>query len=470
MDFTIKQSTKEKLQKGFLDITFFVREILQEDLHEEQETWLKQSLFKRFGFLRAGNRWGKGDCGMFKGCYFAFYKPVPAAMKGRSVHLLNTSISQDQANIILNKFEERYKDKKLFSWMVSDIKQMPFPHVVFKNGVTWWFRNASNDGKYLEGRSYLWTNFDEADLQSELVSLVENTIEPRAWDMNGYIDIMTTPRRGKRNSYHLWKKWEHLAEKREACLFQGDSRKNKFLPIEARERMNSLPDRLFRQNVIADWVEDGGAWTDEVIEHAKKIATGLLEEPIQGQLYVKAWDLARSSTWCVCTIMTLAKPSQIVHVIRFQENADHRNPEYWQSVEAKIKNIHSRWPGPTVVDFTGVGDVVASYISSINPILIKFTERLKYEMIIHGETEFEHGNVGLPVITHRQPDGSVWLAEDEIRNFQEDTRNIIWDFVCTVFLALWVISGKHCHSGQSSETPNPCVPSVGKAKKYGTAR
>lgn len=444
------------LERGFHDIIYFIKEILEEDIHFEQEYWLKNSLFKQYAFLRAGNRWGKGDCGMFKGAYLAFYKPVEARYKGKKVHLLNTSLSQDQANIILNKFEERLLNKKYFSWLITGIKYMPFPHIIFKNNVVWWFRNATQNGKYLEGRSYFWTNFDEADLQPNLTSLIEKIIEPRTWDMNGFIDIMTTPRRGKKNSYALWKRWEDLPESKR-YLLQGDSRNNSFLPPEAIERMNILPKRLFAQNVVADWTSDSGAFADDVVEYSKSISTGILQEAAPGHLYVKAWDLARSSTWCVCVIIDIKQPHQIVHCIRFKESADNRNPEYWRLVEAKIKSVHKKWPGVTVIDYTGVGDVVGSYIQEISPILIKLTEKLKADIITHCVTEFEHGNVGLPLIEHVAKDGTTWLAENEIRDFQIVTGNIIWDFVCALFLAIWVADGKHSQSLKPKSQSNPSV-------------
>jgi hypothetical protein len=169
--------------------------------------------------------------------------------------------------------------------------------------------------------------------------------------------------------------------------------------------------------------------------------------------------------------MTFKKPNQIVHVIRFQESADNRNPEYWQLVEAKIKSVHAIWPGPTVIDYTGVGDVVASYISSINPILIKFTERLKADIITHGTTEFEHGNVGLPAVDHVHTDGSVWSAEAECREFQINTDGIIWDFVCSMFLCLWVIAGKHNANGKPQQLSiMPSIPLIRGVSKYGSVR
>lgn len=464
-DIIIKPSIKNMIIKGFYDINYFIKTILEEDVHLEQAVWLKNSIGKQYAFLRAGNRWGKGDCGMYKGAYTAFYKPVPQKFKTKKIHLLNTSISQDQSNIICNKFEERLLNKKYFSWLITGIKYVPFPHIIFKNNVVWWFRNAMYDGKFLEGRSYFWINFDEADLQKGILKLSDEVIEPRLWDYSGNLDLMTTPRRGKRNSFHVWKKWESLPDEKK-FLFQGDSRSNTFISPDAIERMNNLPPRLFKQNVLGDWVDESGAISDDIIEYSKNISTGLLSYPEPGHLYIKPWDLARSSTYCVCPIIDIKKPHQIVHCIRFKEDKDNRNPEYWKKVEKKIKSIHRQWPGTTVIDYTGVGDVVGSYLTDIDPIMLKISERMREDLIENGLSFFESGNIGLPYIEQVEKDGTVWTAEDELRDFELNPKNIIWDFVCALFLGLWVIEGKHKKSEKPKEQARPSIVNVRGVKKH----
>ena len=200
INFQVKRSFQEKIEKGFEEPVYFANEFLEKELHKEQEIALKGMLLKD-AFVNCGNRWGKGDLIAVKQSWIAFYKPVAYKFKDKLVNLLNTSISQDQANIILNKFEEDFTDIKNFSWIIKDIKKSPFPHIIFRNKVTWWFRNASLNGKYLEGRNYFDINFDESDLYPDYKKFVEGILEPRAWDMGGQISHTTTPRRGKKNSY-----------------------------------------------------------------------------------------------------------------------------------------------------------------------------------------------------------------------------------------------------------------------------
>lgn len=460
MDIILKKSVRDRLRRA-TDIGYFVRDVLEEDMHEEQEAWLRGSLFKTNSFLRAGNRWGKGDCGYFKGAYYGFFKPVQRQFKSKWLSMMNTSASQDQANIILKKFEERYKDKKLFMWMIDDILYSPFPNIKFKNNVTWWFRNTSQDGKFLEGWSYFFINCDEADLIKNIPSIAENTIESRLWDYNGYLDVMTTPRRGKRNAYKLERRFIDAKDAKHNFTFVGNSLKNKFLPKEAIERMKRLPDRLYRQNVKAEWVDEAGAISFKTIEGAHALSTGLQNAPKPGQRFVNAWDLARSSTWLTRITATATIPMQVVSWERSKESADYRNPEYWLRVEAKIKETHSRWPGRTGLDTTGLGDVVLSYVQSVRPISIQFASghggnRLKADIIENGLAMFEHGEIAYPEgIEMVEPDGSVWTLDDEVLNFAVDTEGLVWDMVCALFIAAWIVKGKH----EENELPPPPVPS-----------
>jgi hypothetical protein len=473
MDIILKPSIKDRLRRAAGDITLFVRDVLEEDLHEQQEAWLRGSLFKTNSFLRAGNRWGKGDCGYFKGAYYGFYKPVAPRFKSKWLSMMNTSASQDQANIILKKFEERYKNKKLFLWMVDDIVYSPFPHIKFKNNVTWWFRNTSQDGKFLEGWAYFYINCDEADLIKGIPEITMNTIESRLWDYNGYLDIMTTPRRGKRNAYKVEKRLLDARDPKHNFTFIGNSLKNKFLPAAAVERMKRLPDRLFRQNVKAEWVDEGGAVSWATIERSHALATGLQSGPKPGQRFVNAHDLARTSTWCTRATLTQSIPSQLVSWERFREDADARNPEYWLRVEAKIKEANQRWPGKTGLDTTGLGDVVLSYVQSVRPIAIQFASgsgghRLKAAIIENGLAMLEHGELGLPTdIEMVEPDGTVWTLDDELYNFTTDTTGLIWDMVCAIFIAAWIVKGKHTNE---DEPPPPAPPRVKGANKYAMVR
>lgn len=453
MEIVIKPSIKDVWKKAFDSIPFFASEILELQPHPDQERALKGIRKATRSFIKCGNRWGKGELALMQGAHKAAFKIVPAQFKSKDCSILNASISQDQANIVFDKFQS-IADKPKFSWLLKDIKRSPFPHVIFKNGMTWWFRNASQEGKFLEGRSYAHLNFDEADLMPEFRQFTEETLEPRLWDFNGTFCAMTTPRRGKRNAYKLWKDFEDRAKTQpEYFVFSGDSRENSYLPPEAIERMNALPRRLFDKNVLAKWEAQEGSISTEAVDFCIRQASGLRSDPEKEKRYVNVWDFARSTTWCVGLTIEDSSPYQIRNFERFQDPAGHRTASYWKTVENRIRLRAKTWGGPTIVDQTGLGDVVASYISDINPVMANFGRgQLREDMIAHGIGMTQRGEFGLPHC-EQVTQGEVWTAEDELRDFEPDQAGNIWDFVCCLFMGLWYLKGKKFPGNEEKAAP-----------------
>ena len=476
MEILIKKTFKEKLEKGFNDPVYFHQEILQRDLHKGQKTCLRNMKLKD-SFILCGNRYGKGDIGAAYLAWLAFYKPVPKKYKDINISILNTSISQDQANIIYNKFDENFTNINTFSWIIKDIKKSPFPHIIFKNKITWWFRNASQNGKYLEGRSYFHINFDEADLQDNYYEFVTEILGPRVWDHGGTISHMTTPRRGKRNSYKLFNnmKKEYDLGNKNVYIHKGDSRENIFLHKKAIEKMNNLPERLFRKNVLGEYSDSDGTITSETLDQAEKNSIGLLETPRKDHTYFNGWDLARSSTFCTAAtieknLKDTERPLQLVSWERFQDANRDRN--YWQKVERSIKRRNEIWRGQTVIDKTGIGDVVFNYIEDMSPppIGIQLGQqrgKLREDIINEGLSTIENGKIGIPPSIEQIYNNELWTLRDELSDFdQNHTDVIIWDFVCALFLAIYIANGHQIQTKEKKRTI-PNIVAVKGSSKYG---
>ena len=473
MEIQVKQSFRDLVERGFQDIPLFAHEFLDMETHKGQDDCLRGMRLKHETAIHSGNRFGKGEIVCIYGSWLAAYKPVDAKFKDIEVPILNTSISQDQANIVFDKMKkiiERPKPPK-FTMFVQDIKASPFPHFIFRTGVTWWFRNASQDGKYLEGRSYFWINFDECDLQPNYQYVVDEILSPRVWDFGGGLSHTTTPRRGRRNAYVVYHRIETqiAARDTDVFLYQGDSRLNRFLHPSAIKRMNALPRRLLNKNVLGLFEDVEGSLSSSMLDYAATIATGTQSEPLPGHRYINAWDFARRSTFLIgLTLDITTSTPQLVNLERHRELPENRDPTYWQGVVAKVHFRHRKWGGLTAYDSTGVGDVVSSYIQDINAIGVYLTEKVKSGLIICGLDYIQNGRVGLPNIEIPSGD-EVWSTTDELLNFdEENTDKIIWDFVCALFIALWVSRGKHIP--ETNEAAGPSVVAVKGATKYVSIR
>lgn len=471
MEIILKKSFQDQIRDGYKDISTFATEILEDEIHEGQRAFLKKTHGKTFSFLHAGNRWGKGDVARIKGSYFAFYKPVPPKWKDKEICILNTSISQDQANIVLNKFEQVCTDRPKFSWIIKEIRHSPFPHIIFKNKVVWWFRNASQEGKYLLGRSYFWINFDEADYAKNLPELITEIIEPRTWDYGGSVDVMTTPK-GKRNAYRLYKKRKDEGNPKH-CFHQGDTRENTFIDqTSLRAKIKKMPVGLLRQNVKGEWVDSAGLISETAIRKSQEISTGLQIKPVQGHSYINAWDLARRSTFLVGVTLQVKPSVQLVSFERHQDSKDNPDSDYWHNAIAKITNRQKIWGGRTVIDKTGLGDVVFEFIPKhVRAIGLDLGSsargggRLKSDIVQNGISCINMEQVGIPQTVEQVTNEGTWTLEDELRDFCEDTRGIVWDAVCALFLGLYIINNPD--AGGIGTPRSPSIVGAKGASKYG---
>lgn len=470
MDIVLKTSFKDKIIRGYKNRVTFAHEILEMDTHDEQNECLLAMQGKDHFGLTSGNRWGKGEVVMINGAWFASYKPTGIQFKDKQVSILNTSISQDQANIVFDKFNETLLDRPMFSWNIKDTKQSPFPQIMFRNGITWWFRNASQDGKFLEGRSYLYANFDEADLQRNFQRFLTDVLWPRLWDYGGGVTWTTTPRRGRKNAYKVYDELNKMAKagNKKVGTFRGDSRNNKFLDKSAVDRMNELPKRLLNKNVLGLYEDSDGVLSNEALDFCELISDGLIDKPIPGRRYINTWDFARSHTFNTGVTIELGTPLQLRSWERMQDDKMNRNRKYWELVKKKVKNRHIKFRGITGIDGTGLGDVMDSFLADINPISFKLHKKLRDDICETGASVVQCGEIGLPLDEiHQTLNGQLWTARDELNDFDPESLDIIiWDFVCALFLGIWLAKGKRPPGRGKEDNVPRCAPRVKGVAKH----
>ena len=460
VEILVKEGMKEKIEKGFFDKSYYAHEFLEMETHSDQNQCLSLSQGKDHFPIVTGNRWGKGIVVLINGAWHANYKPVAPQFKNLDLDMLNTSISQDQANIVFNKFLNNIKDSKKFSWLIDDIKHSPFPHIIFINKVKWWFRNASQDGKFLEGHAFFHANVDEADHFPDFYYFINEILAPRLWDYNGDLTWTTTPRKGKRNAYKVY---QEIISKTKAgdtsvSYFNGDSRKNTFLHKSAIEKMNKLPQRLLNKNVRGLFEDSEGEIGNDTLDFCELVSTGLLNTPQPGKRYLNIFDLARSSTFTTGITLEFSDPFlQVVDWERHQESKDSKNRSWWQLIEKRIRQRNERWRGRTVIDATGLGDVMDSMLCDINPIPIKLSTTLRNNIIDEGIGTLQQGLIGIPLTSiHHVLNDEYWSLRDEFIDFDRKALDkIIWDMVCALFLGIWVAKGKTNSNTNVNTTPLP---------------
>jgi hypothetical protein len=220
--------------------------------------------------------------------------------------------------------------------------------------------------------------------------------------------------------------------------------------------MDELPPRLKNKNVLGLFEDVDGILTPGVLDSCEMISEGIQDGPgTEGARYVNTWDFARTHTWNVGVTIEIGDPLQLRSVERIQDS-ERRDRDYWRKVVSKVERRHEKWRGVTGIDGTGIGDVVDGFLT-IPRRTFNFGDRgLRSEMIELGISTILGGRIGLP-LSDRQMNcvargGETWSAREELLDFDPDhLDHIVWDFVCALFMGIYLARGRRPSRGKKDE-------------------
>lgn len=429
-------------REALADPVVFARDFCGVRLHRGQQQWLRHAHAPE-NLLHAGNRWGKSLVQAVKFLHQCIFKIRSLRFAGvERYEAVNASITLDQANIIFGHAVALIKKNPVFGYLVDEIKYSPFPQIQFVNGATMWARSTQRRGEFLLGHDYDYFNFDEAAFEAHADYVVNEVIKMRLADRDGRLDYTSTPR-GKNWFYH--KMLQLQKDPRHGYVQRGDSRDNPHISQEyLTRRVEELSPAYVAQNIEGRFVDLGDeVIAEDYLQRALLQAAGLAE-PVPHHVYVHGWDLARKRTFTVgITLDITVSPWQLAAFERFQ----HRD---WPMVYAAIRSRHRRYGGRTIIDATGLGDVVLSEMADIGAEGFNFGERggkAKAELIANLQQAFAAGRVGIVPVEQTGPAGEFWSLLGELREFAwEDNQHC--DAVFALALALWAL-----RPGQSDRPP-----------------
>jgi hypothetical protein len=418
--------SRRRWRRAVRDPVYFARGFLNYHPHPGQAKWLKTSNGSE-NALVTGNRWGKSEIQAVKLIHRAFFQIRETAYDKPGVYrCANVSITQDQAGIIFAKIIGFIGRSAVLRPFIKEIRQTPFPHIVFKNGSEIWARSTYNRGEYLLGHDFDYINFDEAAYDPAGEWVVDGVIKLRLADRNGVLDFSSTPnglnwffkrceiiKREKRGTVRHGSTFEnpYLSKKYLADLKKGLSESRKAQHLYG--RFTSFEGRLFPEHVITSCLIDKDkCYVDK------------------SGFFIHGWDLARKMTHTVgITIDATAKPYKVVEILRTQRE--------WPVIINAIKQRHKKYGGITIIDSTGLGDVVLSELDDIGAVGFNFGGGNRDLLLANFERAIFSDEVRWP---HEElPDnGSVWSLTDEIRAMDKSYVNV-GDGVCALALALWQV-------------------------------
>ena len=211
---------------------------------------------------------------------------------------------------------------------------------------------------------------------------------------------------------------------------QGRSTENPHLSRDyLSAKIDSLPQTRVQQNIYGMFVDSGvEILREEYIQQALALSSGLAA-PVDHHRYIHGWDLARKQTFTVGVTLDVTQlPYQVVKLERF-------NNRDWSYVYAAIRQRHREYGGDTIIDATGLGDVILGELQDIKAFGFVFTPKSKAELLTNLQAQFETGKIGLPQID-MEIGSDYWSFTEELRELNWDDNNTA-DAAMALALALW---------------------------------
>jgi hypothetical protein len=176
-------------------------------------------------------------------------------------------------------------------------------------------------------------------------------IRPALADKNGWAIFISTPK-GKNWFYEIFLRGLDQNQN-EFRSFQYPSWANPLLKsTEIDEMRKSMPEISFRQEVLAEFLDSGGA----VFRGLDKVLTSKPEDPISGEFYLIGVDLGRHEDF---TVIKVGKLSEHREVYR-----ERFNQSDWDYIKERVRSVYNKYnKGCIIMDSTGYGDPIYEDLS-----------------------------------------------------------------------------------------------------------
>lgn len=224
----------------------------------------------------------------------------------------------------------------------------------------------------IEGFGYDYMILNESGIILKDPYLWANAILPMTWDSDCQVFIGGTPKGGGGVFEELVNRGKDPEQTRYQSFYLTGF-DNPYVPDwKLKEDMKKLPERVIRQEIYGEFLEDTGI----VFTGVKDVAILHPREAEAEHIYVMGVDPARHEDFTVITVYDRATNEQ-VYQMRF-------NKIEWPFIRSKIKEVSYKYNRALVyLDATGVGDPTYDDLIRegvpVEP--IKFTATLKKQLI-----------------------------------------------------------------------------------------
>jgi len=324
----------------------------------------------RFRVVAAGRRWGKS--------VMAAHEALTFALEHNDATVWWVSPSYDQSNNF--GFD---KIKPLVSPdVLVDVKRTKPRVLEFKNGSSISFRSAEREDS-LRGPGIDFLIVDEAGSVPERAWSEE--LRPALSDTRGEALIIGTPR--GRNWYFEWYQRGQSDDHRDTASLRVETAQNPYVDDdEIASLRDQMPERVFRQEHLAEFVDDSGGVFDNVREsvgeHTLPIPPSTAASP-----FAIGVDFARHEDYTA--IVVLDGDGRLVAFDRLRRVS-------WNRIESRVTDLAEKYDRSTVaVDATRDNKIVSDLENSrldVEP--VNFSSK-KTELIDNLALSLESGELTL---------------------------------------------------------------------------
>lgn len=237
------------------------------------------------------------------------------------------------------------------------------------------------------GRRYHLVIVDEAAMVRNLIDAWQYSVRPTLTDFRGGAWFFSTPK--GRNGFWQMYQWGLDPLEPDWSCWQMPTASNPYIDAEEIEAARrSLPERVFQQEYLAEFLEDSGYVFRRVND---AVAECWQEHNKDGHQYVIGVDWGKMNDFTVITVIDVAERA-VCYIDRFNQI------DYHIQVERLIAVCERFSPMSVVVELNSMGHPLAESLSRAGVPVVGFTttNATKTAIIDALSLAFERGEISLP--------------------------------------------------------------------------
>lgn len=296
----------------------------------------------------------------------------------------------------LSKMAMRRTVSKLLEYGIGYTVNKTEARIDIYNGTTIWFKSAENESG-LRGESVDFLVVDEIGLikRDSWQYALRGTITATG----AKVVFIGTPK-GKNLFYELYCRGQDKEDK-SIRSFRYSSQESKYFGDGEWDEIKKLPERIFKQEYLAEFVDDGG----EVFRNVRQCVKGALRKAEHHKTqYYAGIDLAKSYDYTVICILDSSG-----HLCSF----DRFNDMAWTVQKERIICKIKEYNAIALIDSTGLGDPILDdlLMSEISISGFKFTNASKRQLVEKLAISIEMQEISFPEIPELINELSIFTFE-----------------------------------------------------------